>query len=357
MSPNNKERMEQVRALFEQERQWEEEVGLPERFVAPSTALEAAGEADLDTAVSNEGPEAIIDLAASHFGTEGRPLDESFEVEATRPTQAASALEAMEDTALDESLLLDVYWASHGDASVRAMLRSQPADASILEVVIGDDDRREISATSQYPWRCICSLLITAADGSNWIGTGWLVGPRVLLTAGHCAYIHGRGGWAEQIEVIPGRRGVERPYGSCTATSFWSVKGWTDFRSRQYDYAAILLPAERRYGEELGWYGFAVRSDDALDGTMVNISGYPGDQPAGTQWFHAKKLADVGDRVLTYTIDTAGGQSGAPVWIKYADGGRYGVGIHTNGHITGNSATRINQAVFDNIKYWKGLVP
>ncbi len=354
MSPNTEERMNQVRALYEIERQ-QEEARLQE-FVPPSTALEADVDADLDTAVSNEGPEAIIDLATSHFGTQGKPADESFEVEATRPTLAGAVLEAA-DAAVDESLLLDAYWASHGDASVRAMLRSQPADASILEVVIGEDDRREIAVTSQYPWRCICSLLITAADGSNWIGTGWLVGPRVLLTAGHCAYIHGRGGWAEQIEVIPGRRGAERPFGSCTATSFWSVEGWTDYRNRQYDYAAILLPAECRYGEELGWYGFAVRSEDALDGATVNISGYPGDQPAGTQWFHAKEVADVGERVLTYTIDTAGGQSGAPVWIKYADGGRYGVGIHTNGHITGNSATRINQAVFDNIKHWKGLVP
>jgi V8-like Glu-specific endopeptidase len=334
----------------------QEEAGLQE-FVPPPTALEAATDADLDGPVSNEGPEAIIDLAASSFGAQGKSADESFEVETVRLAPAAGGLEAVEDTSLDESLLLDVYWASYGDAGTRAMLRSQPPDTSILEVVIGEDDRRQVSVTEKYPWRCICSLLIKAADGSNWIGTGWLVGPRILLTAGHCVYIHGRGGWAEQIEVIPGRRGPERPFGSCTATSFWSVRGWADLRRREYDYAAILLPAERRYGEELGWYGFAVRSDDALDGTMVNISGYPGDQPAGTQWFHAKELTDVEDRVLTYTIDTAGGQSGAPVWIKYADGGRYGVGIHTNGHITGNSATRINQAVFDNIKYWKGLVP
>lgn len=212
MSPNTEERMNRVRALYEIERR-QEEAGLQE-FVPPSTALEAGVDADLDTAISNEGPEAIIDLAASHFGTQGKPADESFEVEATRPAPVASALETMEDTALDENLLLDVYWASHGDASTRAMLRSQPPDSSILEVVIGDDDRREVTVTKQYPWRCICSLLITAADGSNWIGTGWLVGPRVLLTAGHCVYIHTRGGWAEQIEVIPGRRGTERPFGS-----------------------------------------------------------------------------------------------------------------------------------------------
>ena len=32
------------------------------------------------------------------------------------------------------------------------------------------------------------SLLITAADSSGWIGTGWFVGPHTLITAGHGVY-------------------------------------------------------------------------------------------------------------------------------------------------------------------------
>ncbi len=42
-------------------------------------------------------------------------------------------------------------------------------------------------------------LLITAADGSQWIGTAWFVSPRTLATAAHCVYITGSG--------IPGRDG------------------------------------------------------------------------------------------------------------------------------------------------------
>jgi V8-like Glu-specific endopeptidase len=257
----------------------------------------------------------------------------------------------------DESVLLDAYWASYGDASTRALLRSQPEDTSILEVVIGADDRQEITITTQYPWRAICSLLMTAGDGSRWIGTGWLVGPRTLVTAGHCVYMHQHGGWVSQIEVIPGRRGAERPFGSVMATAFRSVRGWTEKRDRAYDYGAILLPEGQRIGDDLGWFGFAVRGDEGLTAAWVNISGYPGDKPTGTQWFHAKEIADIDERVLTYVIDTAGGQSGAPVWIKLSDGSRYGVGIHTNGAVTGNSATRICQPVFDNIKAWRMAAP
>jgi V8-like Glu-specific endopeptidase len=62
----------------------------------------------------------------------------------------------------------------------------------------------------------------------------------------------------------------------------------------------------------------------------------------------------VSSRVITYDIDTFGGQSGAPVWIKFGDV-RTCVGIHTNGAGSGNSATRIVQPVFTNLQAWKNL--
>jgi glutamyl endopeptidase len=358
---SKKRKMEQVRALFEQERQREQEMGTRERFALGEAYFEAAEEGTLDEPVSNEGGEAaFVDVSGSSYGKEGQPRGESIEVEATGGAGREAVLEVAVEaagSAADESLWLDAYWASHGDASTRALLRSQSPDTSILEVVIGEDDRREITITSEYPWRAICSLLITGSDGSGWIGTGWLVGPRILMTAGHCVYLHNNGGWAQQIEVVPGRHAAERPYGSVVATSFRSVRGWVQNRDRLYDYGAILLPENQRLGDETGWFGYVVRPDDALSNIWVNISGYPGDKPSGTQWFHAKEVAQVEDRVLTYVIDTAGGQSGAPVWIKLANGSRYGVGIHTNGHVTGNSATRISQPVFDNIKAWRMSVP
>ena len=54
----------------------------------------------------------------------------------------------------------------------------------------------------------------------------------------------------------------------------------------------------------------------------------------------------------SYTMDTAGGQSGAPVWLE-EKGMPYGVGIHAYGAGTGNSATRINRAVLADIERWQ----
>lgn len=77
------------------------------------------------------------------------------------------------------------------------------------------------------------------------------------------------------------------------------------------------------------------------------IRGYPGDH--GIQlWTHSGKIiADTG-KTLRYTIDTAGGQSGAPIYssdnqvwgihVRYADGG--------TDRIIRNEGVKINEQLF-----------
>lgn len=300
--------------------------------------------ADAGEAASTEGP---LELGAvGELGTEALELERSV-ILCERAVEESS----------EPPYLLDAWYAEYGDPTGEALLRRElrergNLDEFIAEVVIGTDDRLRIDPASAYPWRAICSLLITARDRSRWIGTGWLVGERTLVTAGHVVYIHSRGGWVRSIEVIPGRNAAERPFGSCTATAFRSVRGWTEDRNRDYDYAAIILPESCPKGREVGWLGFANLDTETLERLTVNLSGYPGDKPPGTQWWHARRLTDVEPRTIVYNIDTAGGQSGAPVW-RLRNGQRHAVGIHTNGFVGGNSATRISRPVYENLVRWK----
>jgi len=225
------------------------------------------------------------------------------------------------------------------------------------ETVHGMDDRKQIRSprTSNYPWRVHCSLLIKAADNSNWIGTGWFISPNVLITAGHVVYISGSGvpgrnGWVNQIRVIPGRDGNTKPYGEATSTKFYSVRGWTEQGNPEYDYGAIIL--DTPLGSQTGWFGFGTYSDNELENVTANISGYPGDKPSGTQWYGARKVDSVGPRKVFYDIDTAGGQSGSAVY-RIKGGSRYGIAVHAYGGAVVNSGTRINRAVFDNMRAWK----
>ena len=223
------------------------------------------------------------------------------------------------------------------------------------ETVHGPDDRVQITNTAVYPWRAHASLLITAADNSQWIGTGWFIGPHTLMTAGHVVYIKnsgvpGRDGWVKQIRVMPGRNGNTLPYGSVVSSNFRSVTGWTSSGDENYDYGAIILPTN--LGNTVGWFGFGVYSDADLTASTGNISGYPGDKPAGTQWYDAHKIASVNSRKVYYDIDTYGGQSGSAVY-RIVNGGRYGIAIHAYGGSVTNSGTRIVTPVYNNMVAWK----
>ena len=223
------------------------------------------------------------------------------------------------------------------------------------ETVHGPDNRVRITNTDVYPWRAHASLLITAADGSGWIGTGWFIGPHTLMTAGHVVYIKnsgvpGRDGWVRSIEVMPGRNGSSLPYGKVTSKNFRSVKGWADSGDENFDYGAIIIPTN--LGNTTGWFGFGVFSDSDLTSSVGNISGYPGDKPAGQHWYDAHKIASVNARKVYYDIDTFGGQSGSAVY-RIMTGGRYGIAIHAYGGAATNSGTRIVKPVFDNMVAWK----
>jgi glutamyl endopeptidase len=283
-----------------------------------------------------------------------RPGEDDKEVTNTQGTENETGKTILEDSGVESFLPGDDLPKEAFFASYSNLLPLAREQKDVSEVIIGADNRVRINNTVVYPWRAICALKITAKNGSRWIGTGWLVAPRTIITAGHCVYMHDQGGWASKIEVIPGMNDAQRPYGTFTGTTFKSVNGWINSKNRNYDYGAIILPANARPGAATGYFGYAVKDDSYLKASVLNLSGYPGDKGGNQQWFMSLKPKSVSSRVINYDIDTFGGQSGAPVWIKIGND-RFCIGIHTNGHISGNSATRIVQPVFDNIKSWKAL--
>ena len=225
----------------------------------------------------------------------------------------------------------------------------------LSETVHGPDDRVRINNTGSYPWRVHASLLITARDGSRWIGTGWFIGPHTLMTAGHVVFIKnsgvpGRDGWVRSIDVMPGRNGSSLPFGTVRSSNFRSVTGWTNSGNENFDYGAIIIP--NNLGNTTGWLGFGVFSDSDLRSSVGNISGYPGDKPSGTQWYAARRIDSVNSRKVYYDIDTAGGQSGSAVY-RIINGNRYGVAIHAYGGARTNSGTRIVRPVYDNMVAWR----
>jgi len=246
-------------------------------------------------------------------------------------------------------------------------------------VVFGADGRDEIQDPVSTPWNRIGKVYAWFHDPdddpdsaspaqevqyADCVGTGALIGACHVLTAGHVIYNHdpqcGNIGWADKVIFVPGlytdAAGTVRwPYGSQYATRLMSFQGWTQDEDEDHDMGFFVLDAD--IGNTIGWFGYSTRDSD---GEVRNISGYPGDLNNGLDQFHmADDVKCENTYNLKYKIDTAGGQSGAPIW-EYDGVNRYVVGVHAHGGVpfgcgfeTENRGVRITSGKFDSIQDWK----
>lgn len=225
------------------------------------------------------------------------------------------------------------------------------------ESVLGADRRFRIyPQESGYPYRAV-GLLTFSQGGAGYTCTGWLISADTVATAGHCVHSGGTGGvWSNNMVFYPGRNAASAPFGSCTAKRLNSVAGWTKNGDENYDYGGVKLNCT--VGNTTGWLGrwWTTGSQANLP---IAIVGYPGDKPSATQWGGAGRVEASEARKTRYFVDTAGGQSGAPV--IQADGtgpggceGNCGIAIHAYGAdgLGRNSATRITEAVNTNLVNW-----
>ena len=118
----------------------------------------------------------------------------------------------------------------------------QPMGGPIVtETVIGLDERTRIVSTTTAPWKYVCALDIDAPFG-RFIGTGWVVAPQVLITAGHCVYDRNQmGGWAREILVSPGQDREIKPFGTRKVARFSTIDLWQQNQDPDFDIAALHL--------------------------------------------------------------------------------------------------------------------
>ena len=169
------------------------------------------------------------------------------------------------------------------------------------------------------------------------------------------------GGWAESIEIIPGRDGDEpAAFGTYTSTKFSSVDRCVDTRDPYFDIGAIHL--QESVGDKTGWFGVGALTDEQLPNSMVNVSGYPAVPGGGRQqWWAMNRVRAVTPRRIFYDVDTSGGQSGGPVYRYEREGAEPTViGIHAYGvggtpediKLEVNSAPRMIPEVVEQIRAW-----
>lgn len=213
------------------------------------------------------------------------------------------------------------------------------------------------TGTTSWPWRTISRL----TNGCS----GTLIGPRHLVTAGHCIYTRATSSW-NTFSVVPGGAGSLQPYGNVAFPSsgfnwYFTPSGWRAANpsggTRQYDFGIIVLP--ERIGEDTGWMGWWYAGESYLDSQTHWNRGYPScnafdsngnartDDPgdAGSSvvcvanhLYGDNNDCDLGDfdkddgqgyhRIFKHSCDASGGQSGSPVY-HYHKGIPVVAGVHT----------------------------
>ena len=216
----------------------------------------------------------------------------------------------------------------------------------------------------------------THGPGGLEIGTGTLIAPCVVLTAGHIVFDPNQGGQADAITITLGGPGGM----SVTSNRVDFPQEWRNGAPGSFDNSVnsavdlgvIVLPEP--IDQFIAPVPFQTASDSQLAGMSLNVAGYPAAPSAGTRgtlWGRNSHLlqgaAIPGDLApfesyrLFYPVSTLPGMSGGPLYdFNSVSKVRTIRGIHTAGPTPDSplfpgSALRITEDVLQLLQHWVSI--
>ncbi|WP_455334871.1 trypsin-like serine peptidase [Enterococcus villorum] len=200
--------------------------------------------------------------------------------------------------------------------------------------IIGTDDRTRVTDTTQAPYN---SMTFIAADGVP--GSVAVIGKNTVLTAAHVVKNIRENPNKSSIYVIPGRDGSNYSYGKFKIKSIHIPQSYINKPNANSDIAVLTIEPlnNKSIGEVVPILSYRL-TNTVAEGTNLITTGFPGDKPWGTMWTAKGVSLNQTSARLFYTMDTAGGQSGSPVYNLDNEI----IAVHTNGGYKKNFGIKIN---------------
>ena len=222
-------------------------------------------------------------------------------------------------------------------------------------------DLTKVSNPDNDPWPVICKLYIQSGF-DYYSGSGVLIDPMHVITAGHCVNNEDYGGWADQIVILPAFNGSFDPlptYGKAMSVELHSWSGWTNDGDHDDDIGVIDL--DRPIGALTGWHSYGYNNDpDFYTGNTFHCAGYPGEDPYdGMYMYYWYGNFDGTDSTLgvwwgnTVRINRIAysGQSGSGAYYNYGgDRTVYAILSNTNTYLGRTYCPRITSDKFFDIR-------
>ena len=198
----------------------------------------------------------------------------------------------------------------------------------------------------------------------TYYGTGALIHPRVVITAGHnIAYFP----FVKRppFFLFRGTRKIRMYFGSKDSTNYTSYapvklkRGKTKFFNSSYwlnasinrDFAIIILPDSSVYKQVGGCYKFAPIDIAELKTKPLHITGSPGDKSLFTMWTDSTNNFSVIGSSLHYDLFTEVRNSGSPIWSRQQNSIQL-AGVHSRSFGNCNASVLIDKGTFAKVVQW-----
>ena len=190
--------------------------------------------------------------------------------------------------------------------------------------IYDNPDARQVFYPQDYPWRCtgrIFTYTSWPTPNWSWWGSGALIGPRHVLTAGHVAP-WGSQSWA--MLFVPAYWDGASIFGAGASSYVSDYRGWNTGGGTAYD--SCVLRLYEPLGNQLGWIGTRTYDGAWEGGNYWVLTGYPGAIAGANRPAYQSGVAVLDDdedgdaQQIEHHGDSSPGELGGPMFGFWNDG-------------------------------------